>query len=100
MRIALKIEGLSCPKCGSSENQRRNGHKGNLQLYKCKCCNSYYSKLIGKSKRYSEETKEQAIKAYYSGLSGRKVGQLFGMSKANVYRWIKKTEQSVDKSVD
>ena len=27
---------------------------------------------------------------YYSGVSGRGVGKFFGMSKANVYNWIKK----------
>lgn len=33
---------------------------------------------------YPEEVKEQAIKAYYSGLSARQVGKMFGMNKANV----------------
>ena len=42
--------------------------------------------------------KEQAIKVFYSGESGRSVGKIFGMSKANVYRWLKKTESGVDKS--
>ena len=27
---------------------------------------------------------------YYSGVSGRGVGKVLGMSKANVYNWIKK----------
>ncbi len=49
---------------------------------------------------YPEEVKEQAIKAYYSGLSARQVGKMFGMNKANVLNWIKKTERSVDKSRD
>lgn len=31
---------------------------------------------------YPEEVKEQAI--YYSGLSARQVGKMFGMNKANV----------------
>jgi hypothetical protein len=33
---------------------------------------------------YPEEVKEQAIKAYYSGLSARQDGKMFGMNKANV----------------
>ena len=33
---------------------------------------------------YPEEVKEQAIKAYYSCLSARQVGKMFGMNKANV----------------
>ena len=33
---------------------------------------------------YPEEVKEQAI--YYSGLSARQVGKMFGMNKANVLK--------------
>ena len=29
------------------------------------------------------------MKMYYSGLSGRGVGNILGMNKANVYRWVK-----------
>ena len=34
------------------------------------------------------------MKIYYSGASGRKVGLILGMSKANVYNWIKKTAKN------
>jgi hypothetical protein len=34
---------------------------------------------------YSDEIREQALKPYFSGVSGRGVGNIFGMSKANVY---------------
>lgn len=39
-----------------------------------------------------------AIKIHYSGVSGRGVGKIMGMNKANVYRWIKKTDEGVDNS--
>jgi len=35
--------------------------------------------------------KALALKIYYAGASGRGVGKVLGMSKANVYNWIKKT---------
>ncbi|MDL2318122.1 hypothetical protein LJC74_03380 [Eubacteriales bacterium OttesenSCG-928-A19] len=41
---------------------------------------------------YSDEAREHAIKIYYSGVSGRGVGKIFGMGKENVVRWIKKTK--------
>ena len=44
-----------------------------------------------KQREYSEETKAMAMKMYYSGVSGRGVGKILGMNKANVYNWIKKT---------
>ena len=57
----------------------------------CKECSATYT-LNPKQTEYPEETKEAAIKAYYSGVTGRGVGRLFNMSKANVYNWIKKTD--------
>ena len=37
-----------------------------------------------------------ALNIYYAGASGRSVGKILGMNKANVYNWIKKTESVVD----
>ena len=39
---------------------------------------------------YDEKTRELALKIYYAGASGRAVGKILHMSKANVYNWIKK----------
>ena len=97
MRKAKIIEGRSCPKCGKAENQVNDGkNRSGTQRCKCKDCNITYT-LNPKSLAYSEEVRNDAIKTYYSGVSGRGVGRLMGMSKANVYNWIKKTESTVDK---
>ena len=45
-----------------------------------------------KQREYSEEKKKEALKIFYAGASGRTVGKILGMSKANVYNWIKKTK--------
>lgn len=42
------------------------------QRYKCKECKKYYT-LEPKKHKYSEETKELALKIYYSGISARGV---------------------------
>ena len=85
-------ENRRCPKCGKTENQIRVGYNDSgTQRCKCKDCNLRYT-LNPKSHAYSEETKQAAIKTYYSGVSGRGVGRLFNMNKANVYNWIKKTK--------
>jgi len=97
MRKLTIIEGRNCPKCGSNENQKNDGkNKSGTQRCKCKDCNITYT-LEPKTKAYSEEERNRAIKTYYSGVSGRGVGKLMGMSKANVYNWLKKTERDVDK---
>jgi transposase-like protein len=53
--------------------------------------------LNPKKKGYSQEIRDQAVKLHFAGASGRTVGKVLGMSKANVYNWVKKTEPSVDK---
>ncbi|MDR3052145.1 MAG: hypothetical protein LBU67_10580 [Oscillospiraceae bacterium] len=79
-----------CPVCGKTKNQILRGHNpsGTQRCY-CKDCGKTYT-LEAKRIAYDEETRKQALKIYYSGVSGRKVGKLLGMSKANVYNWIKK----------
>ena len=85
-------EARRCPKCGKMENQIRVGYnRSGTQRCKCKECNIRYT-LEPKTHEYPEETKQAAIKTYYSGVSGRGVGKLFNMNKANVYNWIKKTK--------
>ena len=55
----------------------------------CKECGKIYT-IDPKKREYAEETRKLAMKMYYSGVSGRGVGKVLGMSKANVYNWIKK----------
>jgi len=87
------IEGRICPKCESKENQMNHGfNRSGTQRCKCKNCKATYT-MEPKTRAYSEEVRQAAIKTYYSGVSGCGVGKIFGMSKANVYNWLKKTGQ-------
>lgn len=84
-------ENRRCPKCGRTENQINGGYnRSGTQRCVCKFCNHKYT-LNGKSIAYPKDIQKEAIKTYYSGVSARAVGQLYGMSKANVLNWIKKT---------
>ena len=81
-----------CPKCGKSEGQMKNGcNRSGTQTILCRFCRKTYT-IEAKQHAYDEETKAQALKMYYSGVSGRGVGKILGMNKANVYRWIKKND--------
>jgi transposase-like protein len=98
MREAKKVEGRSCPKCGSLTDQVNHGYnRSGTQRCKCNNCGKVYTHNP-KNRAYSSEIRQAAMRTYYSGVSGRGVGKVFGMSKANVLNWIKKTRQSVDKS--
>ena len=90
MKRITKDESRSCPKCGRVENQIKKGYnRSGTQRCMCKECGVAYT-TEPKKREYPEETKKLAMKIYYSGVSGRGVGKILGMSKANVYNWIKK----------
>jgi len=92
MRKVSINESRSCPGCGKAENQVNAGkNRSGTQRCFCKDCKKYYT-LGAKTRAYSEEIQQQALRIYYSGVSGRGVGKILGMSKANVYNWIKKTK--------
>ena len=94
MRVATISEDKKCPKCGKIENQVKAGkNRSGTQRCKCKECNLLYT-IEPKKREYPEETRKLAMKIYYSGVSGRGVGKILGMNKANVYNWIKKTRIS------
>jgi transposase-like protein len=97
MRKAKIVEGRTCPNCASIENQVNHGrNRSGTQRCKCKACNKMYT-LEPKTKAYTQEVRDRAIKTYYTGVSGRQIGVLFGMSKANVYNWIKKNGSNMDR---
>ncbi len=83
---------MICPSCGCQGSQSKKGfNRSGTQRYQCAECGKTYT-LAPKKREYSEETKQLALKMFYSGVSGRGVGKVLGMSKANVYNWIKKTK--------
>ncbi|MCL2049732.1 MAG: hypothetical protein FWG87_13515 [Defluviitaleaceae bacterium] len=93
MRKATIEENKRCPVCDRIDGQVKNGkNRSGTQSCLCKHCKKTYT-LEPKKHAYSEEIRRQAIKTYYSGVSGRGVGNLMGMNKANVYNWIKKNKK-------
>jgi len=90
MRKTTIKEGRRCPICGEVEHQVNAGrNRSGTQRCFCNDCKKYYT-LGAKAKAYTDEIQQNALKMYYSGVSGRGVGRILGMSKANVYNWIKK----------
>ena len=88
----------TCPRCNSTERQMLDG-KNQSGTQKCLCglCKKSYT-LNPKSRAYSDDVRTQALKLLMAGMSGRRVGQLLGFSKANAYNWckdIKKTQPTV-----
>lgn len=94
MRKQSNEKERKCPRCGATEKQHLQGqNRSGTRRCICRICEKTYT-LNPKSSAYSEEVRQQAIKMYYGGVSGRGVGKILGMGKENVVRWIKKNEQS------
>lgn len=90
MKTREENEKRECPQCGAEDGQMKNGkNRSGTQTCICRHCTKTYT-LNPKQHEYSEEKQEEAIKLYYSGVTGRGVGRLLGMNKSNVYRWIQK----------
>ena len=90
MKKTIEIVGQKCPYCGKTKDQVRAGkNRSGTQRCFCKECKKYYT-LDPKTREIPEEIRNQAIKIFYTGASGRAVGKIFNFSKANVYNWIKK----------
>jgi len=82
MRKATIDEARRCPECGRADEQLNAGrNRSGTQRCFCKECKKYYT-LGAKTRAYSEEIRQKALKVYYSGVSGRGVGKLLGMSKS------------------
>ena len=90
MKKITVAENKKCPICGKIENQIFKGfNRSGTKRCMCKECGKIYT-IDPKKREYPEDTRKLAMKMYYSGVSGRGVGKVLGMSKANVYNWIKK----------
>ena len=80
---------LKCPPC-QSEELVRNGHAPNgKQKYHCNSCGRN-SRDNPSSNGYSEQRREEILRAYQERSSLRGLRRTFGVSRNTVTRWIKK----------
>ena len=81
------------PYCGGEEIIR-NGHAPNgKQKYLCHKCNRQ-SRENPTPNVYSEEKKEEIVRAYEERSSLRGLGRVFGVSRPTVIKWLKKSGTS------
>ncbi len=90
---------MKCKACNDETNQIKAGKtKGGSQKYKCKICGKYYT-AESKKRCHSEETKNQAIKLYWEGNSGRADGRILGIGKNMCLYWIRKYAKNIEDKV-
>jgi len=84
---------LHCPHCGSEE-LTRNGYAPNgKQKYRCRACQRQ-SRENPTPHAYSEERREEILRAYEERSSLRGLERTFGVSRNAVISWIKKGKKA------
>ena len=83
MQKSKEEEWKRCLRCGKIEEQVKMGYnRSEIQLCKYKERGIRYT-IDPKKHEYPKETRELAIKMYYAGVSGRNIGKILHMNKAN-----------------
>jgi transposase-like protein len=82
----------TCPHCGGSDLVS-NGHnkKNGKQNYHCKGCDKYGT--LDAAPGYSEERKEEILKAYFERPSMRGIERVFGVARQTVSTWLKQAAE-------
>lgn len=89
MRKATIDPNRQCPKCRTAEHQVNIGYnRSGTRRCQCRICGMRYTPEP-KKHEYPDEIKQQALRMYRSGASGRAIGKALGMNKANVYHWLR-----------
>jgi transposase-like protein len=84
---------VSCYHCGSKQLVK-NGHAPNgKQKYLCKDCGQS-SRENPAAKGYSQERKDEIMKAYQERSSLRGLTRTFGVSRTTVATWLKKSRDN------
>ena len=88
----MVIVTICCPYCGS-EDLVRNGHASNgKQKYRCKSCKRQ-SRENPAENGYTEERREEIIRAYQERSSLRGLARTFKVSRNTVKNWLKKSSK-------
>ena len=91
--VLVKLIAMPCSHCGS-ESYRKNGRTRNdKQKYLCKSCGRTFRENPG-TNAYSEERKEEILRAYHERTSLRGLTRIFGVSRQTVTSWLKKSGES------
>lgn len=78
----------TCPKCQSTNKQRKIGRtEAGSQRYQCGECGRRYSPEP-KQHGYDEKLREQAVQLYVDGMNFRGIARHLGVSHQSVINWV------------
>ena len=82
------IHKFTCPECNSSNLVKNGKNAQGKQKYFCKDCGRYG--VINPSVKYSEQRKEEILRAYEERSSMRGIERTFGVDRHTLSKWLKK----------
>jgi len=86
---------VHCPHCGSEEITRYGHSPNGKQKYLCKACKRQ-SRENPTPHAYTEERREEILRAYEERSSLRGIERTFGVSRTSVIEWRKKSGKSAN----
>ena len=106
-----KNKKVLCPNCSSDNTtkwcKRKTENRGEIQRYKCKSCNSYFTIDDGFFRmRNTPQKITQSIDLFYRGISTRKVQEHLAIfhphnaSNVSIYKWIIKYSKMISGFTD
>ena len=84
----MVIKVITCYHCGSEKIVKNGKAPNGKQKYHCNECNK--GSRENPDTGYSEERKEEILKAYQERSSMRGISRTFGVSRNTLTKWIKK----------
>jgi IS1 family transposase/transposase-like protein len=94
----VKESEIRCRKCGSTEIIK-NGHNDSVtQQYHCQECQWYG--ILEPKVAYTQDRKEEIIRAYQERASMRGIERIFGVSRQTLAKWIKNTVEQLPAFAD
>lgn len=86
-------ETVRCCHCGSERIVKNGKAPNGKQKYQCRDCGKA-SRADPSAKGYSEERKEEILRAYEERSSLRGLSRTFGVSRNTVTKWLKKSQDT------
>jgi transposase-like protein len=82
---------FTCRACGSANITPAGSNRNGSKRYKCKDCG--VCRVLELKPIYTEEKKEEILKAYHERGSMRGMNRIYGVSVQTLINWLKKKAQ-------
>ncbi len=87
-----------CTRCDSPDIIKNGATPEGKQKFHCHACGRYG--VLAPSERYSEERREEILRAYQERPSMRGISRIFGIARQTLARWLRRKDESLPDLAD